>query len=778
MVSMKIKESGFSLIEALIAFLVLSVGILGALIFHANVLRDSSDNKAKLEAMALAESWMENHRNQRFSDVSAFETYLSNLALTPATSVSLQLETYGVQVNSVSSVATQSNVFNITYSIFWPFTDPSSSVEFSSYLGWLDPSKLVDPNETGSSDSEEYSGDIPIPSGTLSELPRLEVVDLNDPDITVDDSRSNATITIYNDAGVDKVAVQIDDTTTVQLAALSNSNNEIFTITGRIYLNRSDPDYYVERGFGKVFGVTDPSELNEAGASSFVEGVDYYRIVNDGEARFFKNNVIDVRASAGANCVVSRYLNASSVTTKVKGVDYTLSSGIFGDYICVAGTGWNGTIKPYFRHYDGSKLEDIVIGDQNCVPSTRSFRYYIIETGDLNALEQYKDFNNWPSTGIEGILASVASTSIVGQSGLVRFFGADDQVGSSTEGLLWDQYFWHNPNYLINPNTVSGGVFQYTPSVAAPSLFNGANIAAYEGYKSPVVTNVTGKDSEISYPGDISHQNFFISNSGNGTGSLDSCADVIDDMVSSGNLGNAPYTNLGSGFTSHSHLASYGVPSYEFEEAGSIRGYIPQSDVTSFSVGDFNKSIVSGEPETSGVVVLGYTLATDSVGGVVTIPSGASYSSDVSIAGNPEPVISITCTVDPDSLDTSVVSGAWTYEYSCGVPITWKGEVFAHPTSGSGLSSCLPLNHLQTVSSPYPSGSAGGDYEDYFGNATVTSTSISSNEVDDPAILYFFNNFASAGLGTVSSSVFNPLQFYDVTVSADIESNSNDFCFQ
>ena len=76
---MRSKQSGFTLIEALIAFVVLSVGIVGTLLFHANLLADSNDNKSKLEAMAIAEKWMEVNRSQQPSTAAAMQTYISTL---------------------------------------------------------------------------------------------------------------------------------------------------------------------------------------------------------------------------------------------------------------------------------------------------------------------------------------------------------------------------------------------------------------------------------------------------------------------------------------------------------------------------------------------------------------------------------------------------------------------------------------------------------------------------------------------------------------------------
>lgn len=765
------------MIEALIAFVVLSVGIVGALLFHANLLAESANNKSRLEAMSVAEKWIEGHRSQQFASVGSLSVYLNSQA--PET-VSGKLNDYVVSLSSVSQHPSASNTYRLEYNVSWPANSPTSSLIFASYLGWLDTSQTIKAEDAGVGTPGEYAGSIPIPTGTLSEIPRLEVVsgiDLNAVS-TADGSRGSETAKVFLDGDEYKVAVQVGDDW-VQLASLKSKDNEIFTITGRIYLNTGD-GYRVERGFGPAYGVSSVEDLSFPSSETPVLGTDYYLLTfdHDGDAttedvtRYYRNNIIDVRASAGANCVISNYENGDVVVTKIKGKDYSVNYGSYGDYICVAGTGWNGTIKPYFRNYDGAQLNDIVIGDFNCAPSVKSFRYYIVQTENLQALEHYKDFNNWGSASVSSILETTSS-AIVGQAGLVRFYETESQrvAASSAEGVLWGQYFWHNPNYLINPSATSGQLLAITPDYYGPKTLSLSG-ETYAGYRAPKVTSGASiaRGYDIALPGDVSHQNFYISGSGP-SNSLGSCNDVLDYMVGSSPTITStaiypePADTTSDGiFAKHSYFVSMGSPGYEVD--GDYRGYIPETGSNIFEASDFNSETITGEPGVSGTLILGYTLATDSVGGTITIPSGASYSADFLIAGNPEPVISITCSVDSESRVVDGTTGAQTYDYSCGVPITWSGEVFAHPVVSSAFTSC-DQSHL----SPLPS------YEVYFGGPFATSSALSSEQESDPAIWYYYNLVAS-GADSVASNVFDPLQFYDVVVTGNSSSTNSNFCYE
>lgn len=765
------RQLGFTLIEALIAFLILSVGILGALLFHSNILKSSAENKEKLEAMAFAERWAEDIRNRRFSTESAFDSYLSSDVSGAVVSAPGQLNSYGLRVNNLEPVSGASSTYSIEYEIYWPFASPANSMTFATYLGWIDPTALIDPDNTGTTSGTEYDGDIPIPTGTLSEVPRIELADVSEVTSNAVAGRSTDTVKVYQQDGQQaKVAVKIDDNTYVQLAELTESDNEIFTITGRIYINTDD--YRVERGFGPVYGVTesnlDSLLIGEESSGSLVEGVDYYQYGTDADPRYFRNNVIDIRASAGANCIIGRYSNAEAVETRIRGRLYEVNYGRWADYICVAGTGWNGTIKPYFRNFDGDTLAEIVVGDLNCVPSVRGFRYLILESEQPQRLkDKFETYTAWSSNTVASILETTSS-SIVGQSGFVRFYDDTTDYAASDESVHWNQYFWHNPNYIINPSHTEGASFAHTSSLVGPELTGdfhsqGRTLFAVDGYKSPKVTNTSSPSNyEMSLPGDVTHQNFYISSSGNGGGVLNDCDDVLDNILP--NLKDQDlYLDNGANFTTHYYLASHGVPGYEVDpSASAIRGYVPPADSHNFDAADFNRMVVSGEPENTGVLILGYTLATESLSGTLSYPASVALGSNqYTLGGGPSPVISINC-----STGSTVASGAFAYvDYSCAVPNYWTGEIFAYDSSGE-TSVCnnpaIPETYLTD--------------ENGVTLTEVDESSISS--VASPSVQYYYNDVI--GPGTASEASFSALGLYPIeTPAADLVTKDGfDFKFE
>ena len=658
-------EKGFTLIEALIAFIVLTIGILGSLLFHSTLVQDSGESKAQIEALKVAEAQIEQIRaTTSFSSATDLETALASLASGGGSSVTGAIDTYTVTWSSPVSVGSDS--FSTSVNVAWS----DGSIALSTYFSWLDPNNVLDADEAGGgAGGGEYDGDIPLPTGTLEALERLELADAAL--VTSNALRSEGNLTVYTDTAASnaiRVAVKLDDSTYVQLAELDSADNEIMQISGRVYNYPFDDDRLIDEKFDVVYKP---------------EGGDYV------------NEILDIRASAGANCIITRFENYpnNGVDNKAK------SKAMYGDYLCVAGTGWNGTLKVYRRDFDGTKFSDIDLQDLVCAPKTRGYRYYILGTTNVDDLE---DQLGWAgvSTSITSIQATTSS-SVVGQSGLVRFYSS--AALQSSEGVLWDSYFWHNPDFLVNP------------SAALSSVVSGGTYA-YEGYYVPSV--IDGQDNIVNLPGDVAYQNFVMSLEGSG-GSAWTC----DNVISNFQAGAASVATVSTGtaadvaalvpaapdldkyaddifpkvdgsrmsYLDHAYkLKDLGMPGYDSLTSGATPnyGYIPSSASSSYVATDYNKY----DPSVSqvGVSILGYVLATNTISGQVAVPNTISggYQSIV-IGGNPEPVVSILCAID----STVVVSDAdhSIHNYSCSVPESWEGHVYAYDgTTSSATSACSP----------------------------------------------------------------------------------------
>ncbi|WP_394176740.1 type IV pilus modification PilV family protein [Thalassotalea litorea] len=82
------KSFGFSLIEVLIAVAILSVGLLGVAVFQGELINSSTENKARAEALALAQARMEEMRNytDTVKNISEFDSlYLVSTGFTNTT---------------------------------------------------------------------------------------------------------------------------------------------------------------------------------------------------------------------------------------------------------------------------------------------------------------------------------------------------------------------------------------------------------------------------------------------------------------------------------------------------------------------------------------------------------------------------------------------------------------------------------------------------------------------------------------------------------------------
>jgi len=106
-------------------------------------------------------------------------------------------------------------------------------------------------------------------------------------------------------------------------------------------------------------------------------------------------------------------------------------------------------------------------------------------------------------------------------------------------------------------------------------------------------------------------------------------------------------------------------------------GYVPSGASPTYVVSDYND--YSGIYKDGGSIILGYALKTSEISGEIYIPDSASYDiEDFILVGDPNPLNSLVCEKSL-SATSGAPPGYLKYEYTCGIPTNWKGNIFVYP---------------------------------------------------------------------------------------------------
>jgi len=362
MYTLRKDQTGFTLIEALIAFIVMTVGILGSLLFHSQLIAESGSNKTKLEAVRIAEQYIEDIRAVSATSKDAYETALSSAVASLPPSITGVNANYSV-TSSYSSGADPSgaDLYNVSVALTWE--EPvSGSIELQSMFAFINPVDQLEKDEAGSGGNAEYNSDtIKVPTGTAKKLNRTVSTAYN-----IFGVASVAAGTVSTAGKTVYVAIE-DGTSVVDLIELASENDKFVRIFGQIEENKTN-----DPGDGFLFS----SDIEFRYLSS-VDGAEGY---------------LDVDSLAGAGCVI--------YAIGVK------DSRDFAKYICVAGQGWNGVVSLQVR--DGpSKNNSSKLDFETCLNNNRAYKYLIV----ANTVSGSEISSSTPISDLE----------IKGQSGVVSF---------------------------------------------------------------------------------------------------------------------------------------------------------------------------------------------------------------------------------------------------------------------------------------------------------------------------------------------------------------------
>jgi hypothetical protein len=134
------KSLGVSLIEALIAAVVLSVGLIAIAKLQSDLVSSSGDTKARSEAIVLLEQQMERLRNfvnrEQFDDLEDFEDLCDGQVIAGTNAV------FALDC-TVAELTNPQDALVVTLTLTWQGPRNEDAVSLSSIVAWDDPSRMV-----------------------------------------------------------------------------------------------------------------------------------------------------------------------------------------------------------------------------------------------------------------------------------------------------------------------------------------------------------------------------------------------------------------------------------------------------------------------------------------------------------------------------------------------------------------------------------------------------------------------------------------------------------
>ena len=289
------RTRGFGLVEILVTLGVLTVGILGVTKLHSVVTQQSLENKAKQEALMIAQSRIDELRNYTgsISTQAAFDSTYANINAGNSRTVNginadfTRTETITTDTNGTGK--------NVAVTVAW--TDPdgeSQSVTLTTQLSY------ISPRSQGDTALSAATGEVASPTG------RARLGDGTLPQNAVTTSNGDGT-SLYKDGSTDlRLASGSDIVLTLSQACVVSTGvcKEFVKIKGRVY-------------------------IDTATQSSLVPGT------------------VFVVASDAAFC--ARYYTSGGSVTVVNPTTTTVPTTANGnykyfDYTCYLGGGWQGNI--------------------------------------------------------------------------------------------------------------------------------------------------------------------------------------------------------------------------------------------------------------------------------------------------------------------------------------------------------------------------------------------------------------------------------------------------
>lgn len=321
---------GFGLIEILVTLGVLSIGIVGVTVLHSTVTKQSAENKSRAEALAIAQSRIEDMRNYTgaVNSLAEFNSRFANTAdFANSTTVTGTNATY----TRAERIAASGNMKTVTVRVTWTDAEgDSQNVTLDTRLSYVPPRSIGDTAlEAATSIVDAPTGRARLGEGTL-------------PADAATTSNGDGT-SLYDNGGTDLMLVA-DDQIVLTLAEACQTESDFcidfVKIKGRVWIDQT--------------------------TKSSLKPGNVYVIASDAAycARHFTKN--------GTTSPVTR--NTTSTVLTPNG-NYQ-----WFDYTCYIGGGWHGNIGILLAgglgNADKICVGDPVTTDAWAVPEIASRRVY------------------------------------------------------------------------------------------------------------------------------------------------------------------------------------------------------------------------------------------------------------------------------------------------------------------------------------------------------------------------------------------------------------------
>lgn len=284
------QSKGFTLIEALISLVIFAVGITGATLFSANLIGETADNKAKLEAIAIAQQTIEELRSR-----AGLES-LASIAATGSSSVTGTNATFSI----TPSFAAVSDALSTQVVVSWS----GQSVAINSLIvtDLFDADDNANGEDGSGGGTNPYKINLPVgdaeygedaPGGALSTNVNLETVTV---------SSANGSLLLINTTGS-------GDAETVETLLTYSGGSAFSEIRGIVYVPSDVLSYSIENYNNLVIKPSDtgvcpkgPKIDSNSSSDWFFEytcffGAGWYGNI---DVQYLNNNAIDTNK---AQCV-------------------------------------------------------------------------------------------------------------------------------------------------------------------------------------------------------------------------------------------------------------------------------------------------------------------------------------------------------------------------------------------------------------------------------------------------------------------------------------------